>query len=287
MPGGDYRDALRERAGWRPEPGPLLDVDGERVGEHGGSAGYTVGQRQGLGVALGEPRYVSRIDPLTNTIQLGRREDLETTHVRARAGDASSAGDAPGRGRSGPRSGSATARRRSAATRRRPLGDRRWTGRDRRAGLGGGARSGGRAVRRRRRPRRRADRTRPRCARRDRPAASRSRSLVGSGVSLDPALILAVLVGIFHAALYVLIRGSAGGRLPLIVGAAILGAWAGDALGDRLGHHARSRSATSGSRRVGRGVGRDRDRVVVAVLGPTERRDVSGTSRRPPSSCAG
>ncbi len=78
VPGGDYRDALRTRAGWRPEPGPLLDGDGTRVGEHAGSAAYTVGQRQGLGVALGQPRYVSRIDPLTNTIQLGRREDLET-----------------------------------------------------------------------------------------------------------------------------------------------------------------------------------------------------------------
>lgn len=54
-------------------------------------------------------------------------------------------------------------------------------------------------------------------------------------MSIDPALILAILVGIFHASLYVLIRGSAGGRLPIIVVAAILGAWAGDALGDRLG----------------------------------------------------
>jgi tRNA-specific 2-thiouridylase len=78
VPGGDYRDALRTRAGWRSEPGPLFDVDGARVGEHAGAAAYTVGQRQGLGVALGAPRYVSRIDPLTNTIQLGRREDLET-----------------------------------------------------------------------------------------------------------------------------------------------------------------------------------------------------------------
>jgi len=81
VPGGDYRDALRDRAGWTPEPGPLLDVDGERVGEHRGSAGYTVGQRQGLGVALGSPRYVSRIDPFSNTIVLGRREDLETRTV--------------------------------------------------------------------------------------------------------------------------------------------------------------------------------------------------------------
>jgi tRNA-uridine 2-sulfurtransferase len=79
VPGGDYRDALRQRAGWRPEPGPLLDADGTKVGEHAGSAAYTVGQRQGLGVALGAPRYVSRIDPVTNTIQLARRQDLETT----------------------------------------------------------------------------------------------------------------------------------------------------------------------------------------------------------------
>ena len=54
-------------------------------------------------------------------------------------------------------------------------------------------------------------------------------------MSLDPSVILAVLVGVFHASLAVLIRGSAGGRLPIIVVAAILGAWAGDALGDRLG----------------------------------------------------
>lgn len=52
---------------------------------------------------------------------------------------------------------------------------------------------------------------------------------------LDPSLILAILVGIFHASLYVLIRGTAGGRLPIIVVAAVLGAWAGDTLGDRLG----------------------------------------------------
>ena len=39
VPGGDYRDALRERAGWRPQPGPLVDADGTAMGEHGGSAG--------------------------------------------------------------------------------------------------------------------------------------------------------------------------------------------------------------------------------------------------------
>lgn len=54
-------------------------------------------------------------------------------------------------------------------------------------------------------------------------------------MSLEPALVLAILLGIFHASVYVLVRGHAGGRLPFIVGGAILGAWAGDALGDRLG----------------------------------------------------
>ena len=54
-------------------------------------------------------------------------------------------------------------------------------------------------------------------------------------MSVDPSLILSVLVGTFHASLSVLLRGSGGGRLPAIVLAAILGAWAGDALMDRLG----------------------------------------------------
>ena len=54
-------------------------------------------------------------------------------------------------------------------------------------------------------------------------------------MTIAPALVLALLVGIFHAALYVLIRGHGGGQVPLLAVAAVLGAWAGDALGARLG----------------------------------------------------
>ncbi len=54
-------------------------------------------------------------------------------------------------------------------------------------------------------------------------------------MSLEPSLVLSVLIGIFHSAMFVAIRGTAGGRLPLLVGAAILGAWAGDAIFGRLG----------------------------------------------------
>ena len=88
-------------------------------------------------------------------------------------------------------------------------------------------------------------------------------------MSLEPALILAILVGIFHASLYVMIRGSAGGRLPIIVIAAILGAWAGDALGDRLGITLLSIGdfrllAASALAWVGIGIS-----SAVAILGPT------------------
>ena len=79
VPTGDPRDALRARTGWLPVEGPAIDADdGRVVGSHAGAAGFTVGQRRGLGLALGEPRYVSRVDPVANTIVLARRADLET-----------------------------------------------------------------------------------------------------------------------------------------------------------------------------------------------------------------
>jgi hypothetical protein len=54
-------------------------------------------------------------------------------------------------------------------------------------------------------------------------------------VLIGPAPLLAILVGIFHVSLFVIVRGTAGGQLPLLILAACLGAWAGDALGSRLG----------------------------------------------------
>ena len=163
IPDGDVRGALRTRAGWTPEPGPVIDADGERVGEHAGAAGYTVGQRQGLGVALGAPRYVSRVDPRSNTITLARREDLETTtieldDVRFVAGAAPESGEGGGgfradirirhRGALVP----ATVRRESRSPACR-VGHR-----DRYARVGRRARPGRGVLRRRPLPRRRADR---------------------------------------------------------------------------------------------------------------------------------
>jgi tRNA-specific 2-thiouridylase len=77
---GDYRAELRQRTGWQSTPGPLIDADGVTVGEHAGAAAYTVGQRSGLGVALGERQYVAAIDSVDNLVTLGRREDLYRDH---------------------------------------------------------------------------------------------------------------------------------------------------------------------------------------------------------------
>jgi tRNA-specific 2-thiouridylase len=76
VPGDDYRELLRSRAGWPGEAGALIDQDGKVVGTHCGVAAYTVGQRTGLRVALGERRYVVALDPATNAVRLGRRQDL-------------------------------------------------------------------------------------------------------------------------------------------------------------------------------------------------------------------
>ena len=57
-------------------PGPMLDTSGNLVGEHAGVARYTVGQRKGLGIALGRPVFVTAIDASRNTVTVGDRADL-------------------------------------------------------------------------------------------------------------------------------------------------------------------------------------------------------------------
>lgn len=74
IPDGDYRAFLSSRLAL--EPGPIVDETGAVVGQHRGVAAYTVGQRKGLGVALGQPRYVTALDPARNTVVIGPEEDL-------------------------------------------------------------------------------------------------------------------------------------------------------------------------------------------------------------------
>jgi tRNA-specific 2-thiouridylase len=83
VPAGDYRALLEERRGYAGEPGPIVDAQGERVGTHTGYAHYTVGQRHGLGVALGEAVYVREVQPATNTVVIGRREEVAARRFSA------------------------------------------------------------------------------------------------------------------------------------------------------------------------------------------------------------
>ena len=76
VPAGDYRSLLEERRGYAGDPGPIVDAGGTRVGTHTGYAHYTVGQRHGLGVALGEAVYVREVRPDSNTIVVGGRDEV-------------------------------------------------------------------------------------------------------------------------------------------------------------------------------------------------------------------
>ncbi|HTW86004.1 MAG TPA: tRNA 2-thiouridine(34) synthase MnmA [Candidatus Sulfotelmatobacter sp.] len=73
--GGDYRDVLARLAPQTARPGVVVTSDGAVVGAHAGIGGYTVGQRRGLPAGEG-PRYVTRVDAATNTIVIGREDEL-------------------------------------------------------------------------------------------------------------------------------------------------------------------------------------------------------------------
>ena len=77
--GGDYRKALRAEQPDAFQPGPIYNKAGDRLGEHTGLPGYTVGQRNGLGITSPERLYVLRLDPTRNALIVGTREQLERT----------------------------------------------------------------------------------------------------------------------------------------------------------------------------------------------------------------
>ncbi len=73
---GKVGEYLSENVADASIPGPIVDPGGRVVGEHRGVGHYTVGQRKGLGISLGEPVFVTHIDPADNAIFVGRRDDL-------------------------------------------------------------------------------------------------------------------------------------------------------------------------------------------------------------------
>jgi len=76
VPGGDYKELVRQRRPDTQRVGEVRDPAGRVLGTHSGIANYTIGQRQGLGIAVGRPAYVTKLDVLNNVVTLGSREDL-------------------------------------------------------------------------------------------------------------------------------------------------------------------------------------------------------------------
>jgi tRNA-specific 2-thiouridylase len=75
---------LARHGGHRARPGDIVDTAGARIGRHRGHAEYTVGQRKGLGVGGGTPRYVVAKDAAANVVVVGTRAELATTRVALR-----------------------------------------------------------------------------------------------------------------------------------------------------------------------------------------------------------
>lgn len=80
---GDYMTFLQQHTGKTYPSGNFLDLEGKVVGQHRGAVAYTLGQRKGLGLAMGEPVYVCGKDMLNNTVTVGPNEALFCRELRA------------------------------------------------------------------------------------------------------------------------------------------------------------------------------------------------------------
>ena len=83
VPDDDYLKFVRDRRPGTETRGAIVDHDGTVVGEHSGIEAFTIGQRRGLGIALGTPRYVVQIEPATRKVTLGPKAALEKAGLTA------------------------------------------------------------------------------------------------------------------------------------------------------------------------------------------------------------
>lgn len=83
VPDGDYAKFVRRRLGDLDLSGEIVTTSGEVVGHHPGLEHFTIGQRKGLGIAFGEPRFVVRLERETRRVVIGMREELACTQLTA------------------------------------------------------------------------------------------------------------------------------------------------------------------------------------------------------------
>lgn len=84
VPDNDYAAFVERHRGRSDTSGELVLTDGTVVGEHNGFEHFTIGQRKGLGVAFGEPRFVTKIEPTTKRVYIGTRDELGCSGLSAR-----------------------------------------------------------------------------------------------------------------------------------------------------------------------------------------------------------
>jgi len=83
VPDDNYLGFVRNRRPDLDTAGSMVDHDGTVLGEHSGIEAFTIGQRRGLGVAVGEPRYVVQIETATKTVKVGPRSLLDRPDLTA------------------------------------------------------------------------------------------------------------------------------------------------------------------------------------------------------------
>src|SRR5262249_26505143 len=83
VPEDDYVRVVRERRPGVETSGDLLDESGQVLAQHAGIETLTIGQRRGLGIAVGEPRYVLSIEPTSRAVTIGRRSSLQKAGLEA------------------------------------------------------------------------------------------------------------------------------------------------------------------------------------------------------------
>ena len=81
VPSGDYRTLIDRLRPQGREGGEIVHMDGRVLGRHGGITDYTIGQRRGLNVAVGEPLFVVRLEPEARRVVVGPREALLTASL--------------------------------------------------------------------------------------------------------------------------------------------------------------------------------------------------------------
>lgn len=81
VPDGDYNKFIRENSDVFVPEGDFVNKEGKVLGRHKGITAYTIGQRKGLGIALGVPAYVTAIDSRNNKVVIGSNEELFKTKV--------------------------------------------------------------------------------------------------------------------------------------------------------------------------------------------------------------